>query len=188
MEIFCYFEEKPVHKIGMLSYPLISIKSIHMNHMDMMKFCGPRDAGYISVKDLLWLWVKSSQGGGGTRIDFPEVRNKRIQHFGPTYSGGGPVLQGTNSAGRDMNIENAAQATRCFILGFTLCRSLIRLWVFGRLGSIASEQFDINKNGLRFVSTILGFLWMSEEELGFDPTIKIGKGPTIHRDRIGGYD
>jgi len=43
--------------------------------------------------------------------------------------------------------------------------------VFDRLGGIASEQFDVNEDGLRLVSTILGFLWMSEEELGFDPTI-----------------
>ncbi|KAL2259661.1 hypothetical protein VTK26DRAFT_6555 [Humicola hyalothermophila] len=47
----------------------------------------------------------------------------------------------------------------------------MRVWLFDRLGSIASEQFDINKDGLRFVSTILGFLWMNEEQLGFDPTI-----------------
>jgi hypothetical protein len=65
----------------------------------------------------------------------------------------------------------AAQGTRRFVLGFTLCGSLMRVWVFDRLGGIASEQFDINKDGLRFVSTVLGFLWMSEEQLGFDPTI-----------------
>jgi hypothetical protein len=47
----------------------------------------------------------------------------------------------------------------------------MRIWEFDRLGGIASDQFDINDNGLRFVSTILGFLWMSEEQLGFDPTI-----------------
>ncbi|KAK3897955.1 dual serine/threonine and tyrosine protein kinase, partial [Staphylotrichum tortipilum] len=70
----------------------------------------------------------------------------------------------------------AAQDTRRFVLGFTLCGSLMRVWVFDRLGGIASEQFDINKDGLRFVSTILGFLWMSEEELGFDPTIMTAKG------------
>ncbi|KAL2168265.1 hypothetical protein VTG60DRAFT_233 [Thermothelomyces hinnuleus] len=70
----------------------------------------------------------------------------------------------------------AAQDTRRFVLGFTLYRSLMRIWVFDRLGGIASEQFDINKDGLRFVSTILGFLWMSEEELGFDPTIMMAKG------------
>jgi hypothetical protein len=70
----------------------------------------------------------------------------------------------------------AAQDTRRFVLGFTLCRSLMRIWEFDRLGWVASEQFDINKDGLWFVSTILGFLWMSEEALGFDPTIMTVKG------------
>ncbi|KAK0631042.1 hypothetical protein B0T17DRAFT_491021 [Bombardia bombarda] len=65
----------------------------------------------------------------------------------------------------------AAQDTRRFVLGFTICGSLMRIWEFDRLGGIASEQFDINKDGLQFVSTVLGFLWMNEEELGFDPTI-----------------
>jgi hypothetical protein len=52
----------------------------------------------------------------------------------------------------------------------------MRIWIFDRLGGIDSEQFDINKDGLRFMSTILTFLWMSEEELGFDPTIITAKG------------
>ncbi|KAK7414966.1 hypothetical protein QQZ08_012468 [Neonectria magnoliae] len=65
----------------------------------------------------------------------------------------------------------AAQDTRRFVLGFTICGSLMRVWAFDRLGGIASEQFDINEGGLQFVFTILGFLWMNEEELGFDPTI-----------------
>ncbi|KAK4135944.1 hypothetical protein BT67DRAFT_461555 [Trichocladium antarcticum] len=51
-----------------------------------------------------------------------------------------------------------------------------RRFVFDRLGGVASEQFDINKDGLRFVSTILGFLWMSKEELGFDLTITTAEG------------
>ncbi|KAK7421733.1 hypothetical protein QQZ08_009821 [Neonectria magnoliae] len=67
----------------------------------------------------------------------------------------------------------AAQDTRRFVLGFTLCGSLMRVWEFDRLGGIASEQFDINKKdgGLQLVTTILGFLWMNEDGLGFDPTI-----------------
>lgn len=64
----------------------------------------------------------------------------------------------------------AAQDSRRFVLGFTLCGSLMRIWEFDRLGGIASEHFDVNEDGPQFVSTILGFLWMSEEELGFDPT------------------
>ncbi|PYI24528.1 hypothetical protein BO99DRAFT_418643 [Aspergillus violaceofuscus CBS 115571] len=56
----------------------------------------------------------------------------------------------------------AAQDTRRFVIGFTLC--------------IASDKFDIHKDALRFVSTILGFLWMSDEDLSFDPTISKDKG------------
>ncbi|KAK4232960.1 hypothetical protein C8A03DRAFT_48336 [Achaetomium macrosporum] len=58
----------------------------------------------------------------------------------------------------------AAQDTRRFVLGFILCGSLMRIWEFDRLGGVASEQFDINKDGLR------------EEALGFDPTIMAVKG------------
>jgi hypothetical protein len=70
----------------------------------------------------------------------------------------------------------AAQDTRRFVLGFTLCGSLMRIWEFDRLGGVASEPFDVNEDGLQFVFTILGFLWMSEQELGFDPTIMTASG------------
>ncbi|KAH6952364.1 serine/threonine-protein kinase Sgk2 [Ilyonectria sp. MPI-CAGE-AT-0026] len=72
----------------------------------------------------------------------------------------------------------AAKDTRRFVLGFTLCGSLMRVWDFDRLGGIASKQFDINKKdgALQFVTTILGFLWMNEDGLGFDPTIITSDG------------
>ncbi|KAL2164299.1 hypothetical protein VTH06DRAFT_3515 [Thermothelomyces fergusii] len=85
-------------------------------------------------------------------------------------------LQAWLDLGRYVREVFAAQNTRRFVLGFTLCGSLMRIWLFDRLGSIASEHFDINKDGLRFVSTILGFSWMNEEQLGFDPTIKMANG------------
>ncbi|KAH8754110.1 serine/threonine-protein kinase Sgk2 [Diaporthe sp. PMI_573] len=71
-----------------------------------------------------------------------------------------------------------AQPTRRFVLGFTLCGSLMRVWEFDRLGGVASEQFDINKKdgGLQFVTTILGFLWMNKDGHGFDPTIITSDG------------
>lgn len=78
--------------------------------------------------------------------------------------------------GRSARKVFAAQGCRRFVLGFTLCGSLMRMWAFDRLGAIASEQFNINKDGLRFVSAILGFLWMSEQQLGFDPTIMTENG------------
>ncbi|KAK1142575.1 hypothetical protein N8T08_007551 [Aspergillus melleus] len=63
------------------------------------------------------------------------------------------------------------QDTRRFALGFTLCGSNMRLWEFDRVGAIASLPFDINKDGLRFVSIMLAFLQMNDEELGYDPSI-----------------
>jgi hypothetical protein len=41
----------------------------------------------------------------------------------------------------------------------------MRLWDFDRLGGIASEQFDVNEDGLQFVSAMLRFLWMNEAQL-----------------------
>ncbi|KAL7892764.1 hypothetical protein HDV63DRAFT_233201 [Trichoderma sp. SZMC 28014] len=71
----------------------------------------------------------------------------------------------------------SAQDTRRFVLAFTLCGSNLRLWEYDRMGGIASEKFNINepKGSLEFVASILGFLWISEEGLGFDPTIKTSK-------------
>ena len=66
------------------------------------------------------------------------------------------------------------QDTRRFVLGFTICGSLMRLWEFDRIGGVASQPFDVNTDGQMFVSAILGYLWMNEEQLGFDPTILEG--------------
>lgn len=65
-----------------------------------------------------------------------------------------------------------AQPTRRFVLGFTLCGPMMRILEFDRTGMLGSELFDINKDARRFVSVILGLLSMTDEQLGFDPTIK----------------
>jgi hypothetical protein len=80
----------------------------------------------------------------------------------------------------------AAEDTRRFVLGFTICGALMRVWVFDRLGGIASEQLEINKDGLKFVCVIFCFLWMGEEELGFVPTIrKLDNQRVIEIERMG---
>lgn len=56
----------------------------------------------------------------------------------------------------------AAQDSRQFVLGLTLCGLLMRLWEFDRLERIASAQFDIYEEGLQFVSAVLGFLYNTE--------------------------
>lgn len=64
-----------------------------------------------------------------------------------------------------------AYDTRRFVLGFTLCGSVMRLWKYDRLGRISSLPFDINQNDLQFASTTLGYLKMNKEQLGCDLTI-----------------
>ncbi|KAI1910566.1 hypothetical protein LOZ12_004500 [Ophidiomyces ophidiicola] len=78
--------------------------------------------------------------------------------------------------GRAVREVLAAQHSRLFVPGFTLCGSLMRLWHFDRLGGIASELFNIHEEGLRFVSVMLRYLLMTEEDLGFDPTIITADG------------
>ncbi|KAI0976761.1 hypothetical protein F4678DRAFT_468899 [Xylaria arbuscula] len=73
--------------------------------------------------------------------------------------------------GRYVKEVFTAQPTRRFVLAFTLCGCWMRLWEFDRLGGIASTKFDIHQEGQLFVSTILGFLWMDDKSLGFNPTV-----------------
>ena len=63
------------------------------------------------------------------------------------------------------------QDSRRFVLGITLCGSTMRLWEFDRLGATTSEAFDIHENGRLFVKILLSFLWMNDEQLGFDPDL-----------------
>ncbi|KKK19657.1 hypothetical protein ARAM_001639 [Aspergillus rambellii] len=52
----------------------------------------------------------------------------------------------------------------------------LQMWPRNWQRGIASERFDINVDGIQFVSTILGVLRMSEEQCGFDPSIKTRDG------------
>ncbi|EKG09034.1 hypothetical protein MPH_13997 [Macrophomina phaseolina MS6] len=86
-----------------------------------------------------------------------------------------PGLDGSSETWRDLaryaREVFTAQDTRRFVLGFTLCGPTMRLWEFDRLGGIASEQFNVNNDGKRLVSVIMGYLLMDKKQLGFDPTI-----------------
>ncbi|KAH9205216.1 hypothetical protein DL95DRAFT_528943 [Leptodontidium sp. 2 PMI_412] len=65
-----------------------------------------------------------------------------------------------------------SQPDRRFVPGFTLCGSLMRLWVFDRSGPFSSEKFDIHKEPERFVKVIAGYALMSDAELGLNTFIK----------------
>jgi len=65
-----------------------------------------------------------------------------------------------------------SQPDRRFVHGFTICGSLMRLWVFDRSGSYNSEKFDIHKEPERFVKALAGYALMSDAELGLNTIIK----------------
>jgi Fungal protein kinase len=65
-----------------------------------------------------------------------------------------------------------SQPDRRFVPGFTICGSLMRLWVFDRSGPYSSEKFDIHKEPERFVKVIAGYALMSDAELGLNTFIK----------------
>lgn len=53
----------------------------------------------------------------------------------------------------------------------------MRLWHFDRSGSRGSQYFDINEKGYEFLEALLAFFYlMTEEQLGFDPSIKTVNG------------
>ena len=61
---------------------------------------------------------------------------------------------------------------RRFVLGFTLCGSIMRLWQFDRSGSSGSISFNINTDGYQFVYIMIGYFLINDKQLGRDPTIQ----------------
>lgn len=113
-------------------------------------------------------FVSNSQAGKDSRCHWSQILVPGELKSNPSAD---TASQTWLDLGRYAREVLAAQDTRRFVLGFTICGSLMRIWEFDRLGGIASKQFDINEDGLQFVSTILAFLWTNEEQLGFDPTV-----------------
>jgi hypothetical protein len=65
-----------------------------------------------------------------------------------------------------------SQPEQRFLPGFTICGSLMRLWVFDRSGPYNSEKFDIYKEPERFVKVLASYALMSDAELGLNTFIK----------------
>lgn len=112
IRIFCFYEEVAVSGVGkivsddsarMKQYPNLSI---HANHMDMTKFSGSTDAGYISIRGVLREWVDHlGQIGANTNPTAPSSLLKQgtsATTTNNTYhmdSQGGPQFQGGTISG-----------------------------------------------------------------------------------------
>ncbi|KZT34403.1 hypothetical protein SISSUDRAFT_1052851 [Sistotremastrum suecicum HHB10207 ss-3] len=62
---------------------------------------------------------------------------------------------------------------RRFVLGWTLCGSTVRGWLFDRSGGLSSEPYDFHREPHKFIRMILAIATLSPEDLGFDPTISV---------------
>ncbi len=86
-----------------------------------------------------------------------------------------PIEDGQETAWLDLATyarEVFRTQDRRFVLGFTLCGYMMRLWHFDRSGSSGSSSFDINQDGLKFVRIMLGYHLMNDKQLGLDLMIQ----------------
>ncbi|KAL2826014.1 hypothetical protein BJY01DRAFT_151358 [Aspergillus pseudoustus] len=106
----------------------------------------------------------------------PQQRTHWSQVLVPGELKGNPDLDTVSKTWRDLGryVREVltAQESRRYVLGFTLCGSIMRLWEFDRAGAIASEAFDIHRDAVKFISTFVGYLVMNDKQLGYDPSIK----------------
>ncbi|KAF3768265.1 hypothetical protein M406DRAFT_251224, partial [Cryphonectria parasitica EP155] len=61
-----------------------------------------------------------------------------------------------------------SQPTRRFAHGFFLHGTKMELWVFDRSGPYSSGEFDIHEEPDKFILSLAGYAFMSDEELGLD--------------------
>ena len=73
----------------------------------------------------------------------------------------------------------ASQPTRLFLHGFYMRGSLIEFWVFDRSGLYCSDVFNIRKDFIQFLSIILSYQRMIDQDLG--------KNNIVERDKDGSY-
>lgn len=116
---------------------------------------------------------KGDEGEVGEESDAPISNWTEILIIGelkrnPTEDGRTPVWLDLATYAREV----FRTQDRRFVLGFTLCGPIMRLWQFDRSGSSGSLSFDINKDGFMFTRVMLGYYLMNDEQLGLDPTIQ----------------
>lgn len=70
----------------------------------------------------------------------------------------------------------ASQPTRLFLHGFYIRGSLIELWVFDRSGLYCSDQLDIHKDFIQFLSIFLSYQRMTDQDLGKTNTLETDNG------------
>ncbi|KAI1205533.1 FunK1 protein kinase [Annulohypoxylon truncatum] len=100
-----------------------------------------------------------------------------VQVIGQFYRRGGVSYQdGLLRLCRSAHQVFASQPTRLFLHGFYIRGSLIELWVFDRSGLYCSDLFDMQKDFIQFLSIILSYQRMTDQELGKINIIETDEG------------
>jgi hypothetical protein len=71
-----------------------------------------------------------------------------------------------------------SQPLRLFLHAFYIRGSLVEFWIFDRSGLYCSEVLNIHQHFVRFLSIILNYQLMTDQELGVNDTIKTDEGGT----------
>lgn len=96
-----------------------------------------------------------------------QTRGEHVQVIGQFYQRGCVCYQaGLLRLCRSANYVFASQPTRLFLHGFYIRGSLIELWVFDRSGLYCSDLFDIHKDFIQFLSILLSYQRMTDQDLG----------------------
>ncbi|KAL7917980.1 hypothetical protein ACQKWADRAFT_316935 [Trichoderma austrokoningii] len=140
----------------------------------------PEDTSEGNV--LAWLQKTTDAAATSSSVDLSQLIVPGELEMNAGDDGPGPWLDLARYIREVFN----AQVSRRFVLGFTLCGSIMRIWNFDRAGAIGSAQLDINQDGLQFVVVILAFLLVDKEGLGFDPTIQFSENKRYIEVDIGG--
>ncbi|KJZ68352.1 hypothetical protein HIM_12261 [Hirsutella minnesotensis 3608] len=66
----------------------------------------------------------------------------------------------------------ADQPTRRFVHAFTLCASVMELWVFDRSGPYSSGTFNVHEEPDKFARALVGYATMDDDAMGLDTFIE----------------
>ncbi|KAI2628881.1 FunK1 protein kinase [Hypoxylon sp. NC1633] len=99
-------------------------------------------------------------------ISNAQVEWDHVQVIGQFYHRGVSYQDGLLRLCRSAHQVFARQPMRLFLHGFYIRGSLIELWVFDRSGLYCSDVFDVRKDFVQFLSIILSYQRMTDQDLG----------------------
>ncbi|OAQ59614.2 serine/threonine-protein kinase Sgk2 [Pochonia chlamydosporia 170] len=144
---------------------------------------GARGEWHISRDSIAF---EHERTGNGTRLllnkapspaNNAEIRWDQVQIIGQFYHQSGfSYRDGLLSLCRSAHEVFASQPTRLFLHGFYIRGSFVEFWVFDRSGLYCSDVFDIQTDFIQFLSIILSYQRMTDQDLGELDTIKTDEG------------